>query len=431
MKFSERIARTARRNLRGLWRLPDFRRLWLSLTITAFGAQVTNLALPLTAALLLHATPLQMGILVALETLPFALVSLHAGVLLDRVRKLPIIITSDVSRGLALLSIPLCAWFGALSIDVLYAVGFFCGVQNVVGGAAYQVLIAQMAGRDRLVEANAKITLGETSSALIGPGIAGALIQMLTAPFAIVVDAVTFLGSALMLRRLRVPNDVPSASVRQSMGVEIREGLSLVWNNPTLRSLALVAGAWQILHHMQVAVLILFATRELGLSAGEIGLAFVFGGLGCVLASAFAQRLSTRRSADRLRPAADCVRLAGVRDDPRLDDLRDGGAGRWHAAVRLRRRAVGDQLPVAAPGDHARPAAGADDGDDALPCHRRGAARLARRRRAGDADWTTRDAVGRRRAGVDPQRRGDALVTGATASAFARRCGRLGPVNKP
>ena len=294
MNTLEPIARLVRRNLRGLWRLPDFRRLWLSLTVTSFGAQITNLALPLTAALLLHATPLQMGILVALETLPFALVSLHAGVLLDRVRKLPIVIASDVSRGLALLSIPLCAWRGVLSVEVLYAVGFFCGVQNVLGGAAYQVLIAQMAGRERLVEANAKITLGETSSALIGPGIAGALIHALTAPFAIMVDALSFFASALMLRRLRVPNDVPVAATRQSIGAEIREGLALVWNNATLRSLALVAAAWQILHHMQIAVLILFATRELGLSAGALGMAYMAGGIGCVLAATSAERLSKR-----------------------------------------------------------------------------------------------------------------------------------------
>src|SRR5206468_10444548 len=105
--------------------------------------QVTNLALPLTAALLLQATPLQMGILVALETLPFALVSLHAGVLLDRVRKLPVVIVCNVSRGAALLLIPLAAYGCWLSIGLLLVVGFFCGVQNVVGGAAYQVLIAQ------------------------------------------------------------------------------------------------------------------------------------------------------------------------------------------------------------------------------------------------------------------------------------------------
>ncbi|MHB8493318.1 MAG: MFS transporter [Casimicrobiaceae bacterium] len=294
MSSFEAIARLARRRFRGLWRSPDFRRLWLSLTMTSFGAQITNLALPLTAALLLHATPLQMGVLVALETLPFALVSLHAGVLLDRVRKLPVVVLSDLSRGVALSMIPLCAWRGVLSIDVLYAVGFFCGVQNVIGGAAYQVLIAQMAGRARLVEANAKITLGETSSALIGPGIAGLLIQALSAPFAIALDALGFFASALMLRTLRVRNDVPAPVARQSVGAEIREGLALVWNNATLRSLSLLAAAWQILHHMQVTVLILFATRVLGLSAGAIGLTYMAGGLGCVIAASLAERVSRR-----------------------------------------------------------------------------------------------------------------------------------------
>src|SRR4029453_13155271 len=135
------------------------------------------------------------GVLIALETLPFALVSLHAGVLLDRVRKLPIVIASDLSRGLALLAIPVAAFADALSMEILYVVGFFCSVQNVVGGAAYQVLIAQMAGRERLVEANAKIVLGETSSALVGPGLAGLLIQALTAPFAIVPDGIPFFFS--------------------------------------------------------------------------------------------------------------------------------------------------------------------------------------------------------------------------------------------
>ena len=143
----DRLQRRLRRAFTGLWRSADFRRMWLSLTITSFGAQVTNLALPLTAAIMLHATPLEMGVLVALETLPFALVSLQAGVLIDRVRKLPIVIAANVSRALALAAIPLAAFTGWLSIEVLYAVGFFCGIQNVVGGAAYQVLLAQMAGR--------------------------------------------------------------------------------------------------------------------------------------------------------------------------------------------------------------------------------------------------------------------------------------------
>jgi glucose-1-phosphate thymidylyltransferase len=224
---------------------------------------------------------------IALETLPFALVSLHAGVLLDRVRKLPVIIAADVGRGIALLAIPVTAWFGVLSMEILFTVGFLCGMQNVVGGAAYQVLLAQMAGRKRLVEANAKVTLGETSAALIGPGIAGGLIHVLTAPFAIALDAMTFFASAMMLRRIKARNDVAREGGNGGVWLEIGEGLKLVWGNRTLWGLAWLAGTWQFLHHMQVAVLILFATRDLGLSAGAIGLAYVFGGAGCAARSVY------------------------------------------------------------------------------------------------------------------------------------------------
>ncbi len=289
-----RFQRWARHTFKGLWRAPDFRKLWLSLTISSFGAQITNLALPLTAALLLHATPLQMGILIALETLPFALVSLHAGVMLDRVRKLPIVIFSDVARGVALLLIPLAAFTDRLSMEILYVVGFFCGVQNVIGGAAHQVLLALLAGRKRLVEANAKIALGETSAALVGPGVAGALIQLLTAPFAILFDAFTFLFSAWLLRGVKAEADVPHVGPRNSVGAEIVEGLRLVARDRTLFALAWMSGLWQFLHHMQIAVLILFATRDLHLSAGAIGLTYAFGGLGCLLGAALAERLSAR-----------------------------------------------------------------------------------------------------------------------------------------
>jgi predicted MFS family arabinose efflux permease len=278
----------------GLWRQPGFVTLWTSMTVTAFGAQVINLALPLTAAVMLSATPWQMGVLVALETLPFALVSLHAGVLIDRVRKLPVVLAANLGRAVALLAVPVAALTHTLSIEVLYVVGFVCGVQNVVGGAAYQVLLAQMAGRRRLVEANAKISLGETSASLVGPGLAGGLIQLLTAPLAIASAALAFIASVLMLRRLRVPQDVPHVVGRGSVRREIAEGFALVRRNRTLWALAWLAGLWQVLHHMQLAVLILFATRDLGLSAGAIGVVYACGGVGCLLAAASAERLSHR-----------------------------------------------------------------------------------------------------------------------------------------
>jgi len=318
-----------RRRFRGLWLSPDFRKLWGSLTITSFGTQITNLALPLTAALMLHASPMQMGILVALETLPFALFSLHAGVLLDRVRKLPVVISADLGRALALACIPVAAWFGWLSIEVLFGVGFLCGVQNVVGGAAYQVLLAQMAGRKRLVEANAKTALGETSAALIGPGLAGALIGLLTAPFAIALDALSFVVSALMLRRIKGRSDVPQVEGATSVWREIGEGLKLVWENRTLWGLAWLAGLWQFLHHMQIAVLILFATRQLSLSAGAIGFAYACGGLGCVLASVFAERLSARIGVGPVIVAGLMVTAAGWQAFGLL-----GGSG-WVAMLAL------------------------------------------------------------------------------------------------
>ena len=318
-----------RRRFRGLWLSPDFRKLWGSLTITSFGTQITNLALPLTAALMLHASPMQMGILVALETLPFALFSLHAGVLLDRVRKLPVVISADLGRALALACVPVAAWFGWLSIEVLFGVGFLCGVQNVVGGAAYQVLLAQMAGRKRLVEANAKTALGETSAALIGPGLAGALIGLLTAPFAIALDALSFVVSALMLRRIKGRSDVPQVEGATSVWREIGEGLKLVWENRTLWGLAWLAGLWQFLHHMQIAVLILFATRQLSLSAGAIGFAYACGGLGCVLASVFAERLSARIGVGPVIVAGLMVTAAGWQAFGLL-----GGSG-WVAMLAL------------------------------------------------------------------------------------------------
>ena len=318
-----------RRRFRGLWLSPDFRKLWGSLTITSFGTQITNLALPLTAALMLHASPMQMGILVALETLPFALFSLHAGVLLDRVRKLPVVISADLGRALALACIPVAAWFGWLSIEVLFGVGFLCGVQNVVGGAAYQVLLAQMAGRKRLVEANAKTALGETSAALIGPGLAGALIGLLTAPFAIALDALSFVVSALMLRRIKGRSDVPQVDGATSVWREIGEGLKLVWENRTLWGLAWLAGLWQFLHHMQIAVLILFATRQLSLSAGAIGFAYACGGLGCVLASVFAERLSARIGVGPVIVAGLMITAAGWQAFGLL-----GGSG-WVAMLAL------------------------------------------------------------------------------------------------
>jgi MFS family permease len=283
-----------RRWLTGLWRNPDFVKLWGSLTITHFGGQVTFLALPLTAALMLDATPFEVGVLTALEALPYPLFGLFAGVLVDRARKLPVIIWADLGRGLALAAVPVCAWLGVLSMPVLYVAGFLVGLGSVIGWPAYQVFMTERVGRANLTEANAKIGLSDSASQLVGPGLAGALIQWLTAPIAILLDALSFMVSAWMLRGIPpAPTDAPKLS-GESVWREIGEGLAAVWRNPTLRALAWSLAAWQFFRHAYVAVVILFAARELGFSAGHVGVLFMLAGVGSLAAAGAVSPLNAR-----------------------------------------------------------------------------------------------------------------------------------------
>ena len=179
-----------------LWRVRDFRMLWLSLTITHFGGQITFLALPLTAAILLNATPVEMGILMAVEVLPYTLFGLFTGVLVDRSRKLPLIIMADVGRGLALLMVPIAAWLNLLSMPILYIAGFLVGIGGIIGWAAYQVFMAERVSRDQLVEANSRIALSDSAAQLVGPGLAGMIIHALTAPIAELAGATRWLKSS-------------------------------------------------------------------------------------------------------------------------------------------------------------------------------------------------------------------------------------------
>jgi MFS family permease len=204
------------------------------------------------------------------------------------------IIAADIGRGLALLAVPVCAWFGVLTMPVLYIVGFLVGALNVVGWPAYQVFMTERVGRDNLVEANAKIGVADSAAQLIGPGIAGALIQWLTAPFAILLDAVSFFFSAWMLRGIPPrASDAPKNEAR-SVKSEIVEGLMAIWHTPTLRALVWAIGTWQIFRHASIATIVLFAARELGFSAGHVGVLFMTAGLGSLAAAGVTARLNAR-----------------------------------------------------------------------------------------------------------------------------------------
>ena len=273
-----------------------YRRLWTSIVISSFGGQVTMLALPLTAAVLLQATPTQMGLLGAVEILPFVLLSLPAGVWLDRVRKLPVYIAGELTIALVTLSVPVAWWLGWLSIPWLYACGFVLGSVYTIAGSAAQIVLTQVVPRERLVEAHAKNALASSGAEVAGPGIAGALIKLVGAPLALLVDSVLVTVSALILRGVAVREvqqngRAPGARARQ-FWADLKAGVRFVANHRLLVALALAVGAWQACHQAAIVVQILFATRTLGLSEHAVGLSYTGMGVGTVIASVYGNRIS-------------------------------------------------------------------------------------------------------------------------------------------
>jgi len=274
-------------------RNPDFRRFWFSSILTNFGAQITLLALPICAALLLHATPSQMGTLAALGSLPFLLFGLPVGVLLDRSRRLPVMLCSDAMVALSLASVPIAWWQGWLDIHWLYAVEFVLGTGYVVGGGAEQIFVTFLVGRDGLIDAQSKFAATESASRLLGRGLAGILVQALGAPFAILCNVAGFTVSILNLRRIRArePQPVPPES---HVLRDMLAGLAFVWRHPTLRLLAWTSACWHLLFYGYMALYVLFATRVLGMSAGMMGTAQMLGGVGVLASSVLLKPLTTR-----------------------------------------------------------------------------------------------------------------------------------------
>ena len=267
-----------------------YRRLWSSVLASSFGAQIMMLALPLTAAVLLHASPTQMGAMTTMELLPFVLLSLPSGVWLDRVRKLPVYIAGEITLACAAASVPLAWWMHLLDIHWLYVVAFLIGVVNTSAGSAAQIVLTQVVQRDRLVEANAKNALASSGAEVAGPGLAGALIKLLGAPIALLFDAALLLVSAAILRGIRV-DERPREGAGE-FWAELKAGLRFVTGNKLLVVLATCAGGWQMCNYSATVVNILFATRTLGLSEQGVGLSYISLGFGTVLASLVGHRIS-------------------------------------------------------------------------------------------------------------------------------------------
>jgi MFS family permease len=269
-----------------------YRRLFSSILISGFGTQMSMLALPLAAAVLLKATPLQMGWLAAMEVLPFALFSLPSGVYLDRVRKLPIYVAGESALALAMLSVTVAWWFGGLTMTWLYVVGFVLGTVHTVSGSAAQIVLTQIVPRSRLVEAHARNGLANSAAEVAGPGAAGALIKLLGAPLTLLLNAALLAVAALILTRIGLREPRPTA--RMAFWPALRAGIGFVATHRLLVTMALAVGAWNLCYYAAQVVQILFATRVLGLSERAVGLAYTMLGVGTVATSLLGHRISRR-----------------------------------------------------------------------------------------------------------------------------------------
>ncbi len=284
--------------LRGaLWRNRDFMLLLSGQSISEVGTQISSLAVPTVAILLLHATPFQVGLLTALEFLPFPVLGLVVGVYADRLRRRPLMIASDVGRLLALLTIPVAFGLGVLGMTQLYLVGLVVGVFNVFFGISYQSYLPALISRADLVEGNAKLEVSRATAMLAGPALAGALIQAIGAARAIYVDAASFLVSAISITAIRAPEPTPepvSAAGQAGFWREMGEGLRIVTGNPTLWKIAGCTATGNLGNGIAQSVLLIYAYRNLHLSAGMVGLIFGLGAAGGLIGALLARSLVAR-----------------------------------------------------------------------------------------------------------------------------------------
>ncbi|WP_432841869.1 MFS transporter [Dactylosporangium sp. CA-092794] len=281
---------------RSLWHDADFVKFWSAESLSLLGAQVSLVAIPLLAVTTLNATPLQMGAVNAAQTAPFLLFTLLAGVWVDRVRRLPLLRAANFGRAVLLGLIPLAIVLDAMNIGLLGVLVFLAATLTVVFDLAYQSYLPSLVGNDHLIDANSRLEGSRSFAQAAGPGLGGLLVGLLTAPFAILVNAVTYLSSAttLLTVRRREPAPEPEPGPTASLPAQIGRGVRLAVSNTYLRALGAEAATYNLFNQMLWAVLILFLARSLHLSPLVIGIVLSVEGIGALLGSAVAARLSRR-----------------------------------------------------------------------------------------------------------------------------------------
>jgi len=276
----------------GLWLQPDFLRLWSATTVSTFGSFLTQTALSFTAILVLGAGPFEIGLLAAAELGPAVLVGLFAGTLVDRWPRRPIMIASDLGRAILLGSIPIAALLGTITMLQLYVVAAAVSVLSVFFEIANRAFLPTLIARQALVEGNSKLTASTTAAETVAFGTGGWLVQWLSAPIAIVIDALSFVWSALLIARIRAVEPAPStAEEHHSMRREIGDGLRAVLADPVLRALTGSNAILNLGYYIIGAAYLLYVNQALGFGPGVLGFIFAVGGAGAFAGSIVAERI--------------------------------------------------------------------------------------------------------------------------------------------
>jgi MFS family permease len=324
-----------------LWRNGAFLRLWSAGTISYVGSFVTRTALPLAAIYALQAGPLDIAALRSLEFIGYLAVGLVAGAWVDRLRRRPIMIGADLGRAVLLGSIPVAAVLGALGMPQLLAVAFFGATLSVAFNTASTAYLPTIIETERLVAANSALSASQSAAEFTGFGISGFLVQIFSAPIAIAIDAVSYVGSALLLLTIRRPEPPrPAVADREPLLREVREGIGVVRRSPILRALAAAHAMNHILWGVYGTVYLLFATQEIGLGAATIGVVAALGGAGAFVGAAFAGRIARRLGMG----SAMLLGLVAVAAGNALIPLVPTGAVVLGTAMLIVQQLVGDSL---------------------------------------------------------------------------------------
>ena len=298
---------------RGPWATPDFVRLWAGETVSLFGTLAGGIALQLTAIVYLDASAVAVSVLALCSLLPAFVLGLVAGVWVDRLRRRPVMIAADLGQMAVLLTIPVAAAFGVLDMAQLFIVAAVTSACGVFFMTAYEAYLPTLVSRRHLVEANSAMTASGSVAEVASFGAAGWLAQLLTAPGAVAVDAVTFGWSALCLSRIRTPEPAPAPTAERPSAIrEALHGVRFVFHQPVLRTLAIADAIQQFGGRIISVVVLLYLVDEVGFSPGVLGMIFAIGGITSLAGAWLAAQANRTERLGLWMGVAAVVRAAGT-----------------------------------------------------------------------------------------------------------------------